>query len=99
MRLIVITFALLAASGPVGAQAHRQPRLDALPPPAPPATTQPLPDRPTISLEGRKLVRIVAPYGFTGSSDFKDHPVVSGHPWYRHRVRHLPRVRPIRVKG
>jgi hypothetical protein len=49
---------------------------------------------PTISLEGNKLVKIVAPYGFAGSDDFKDHPVVSGYPVVRyHRVRHLGHTR------
>jgi hypothetical protein len=100
MRLIAISFATVVLAGPVFAQQlpPQSPRPMAPPRPVPvaPAPIQPLPDRPAISLAvGGKSVKIVAPYGFTGSSDFKDHPVVSGYYPRRCRGRHLARARPM----
>ena len=98
-HLPVLCCAMVAIAGPVLGQPQPTPRPAAAPAPAPvspaPSPSMAAPavaDRPAISLSGRKPVRIEAPYGFTGSSDFKDHPVVSGYRVPHHRRRHLARV-------
>ena len=96
-RMPVLFCAVVAIAGPALGQPQPNPAPVPAPAPvspAPSSQTRPgVPDRPAISLSGRKSVRIEAPYGFTGSSDFKDHPVVSGYRVPHHRRRHLARVR------
>jgi hypothetical protein len=106
VRLTAIAFALSVLAAPVLAQPAPQqppqrPQAQVSPAPgpaapavAPPAATQLAPDRPAISLAvDGKSVKVVPPYGSVGSSDFKDHPVVSGYYPRRCRPRHLARVR------